>query len=209
MGQITIYALCDPFTKERRYIGKARDLNARIRSHRWEAQSGRLHTRKVNWLRSLGCDPFVEILEVCAEKDWQEIERRWIAEARTQGLDLTNYADGGQTSPVEGKGHTEATKQKCRESALRWGAKPPSRKGQTPWNKGVSPGRVVRDQISATLKGNIPWNKGVRSSYCPVGHLYSPENTRIRFRKSENRFYQSCRTCMRQRKLERRLRRAA
>jgi len=38
-----IYALCDPDTMEVRYIGKARDMGARLRSHRFEGKNARTH----------------------------------------------------------------------------------------------------------------------------------------------------------------------
>src|SRR3990167_6066075 len=102
-GAVTIYALCDPDTGACRYVGKANDLAARLRNHRFEIP--RLHTRKVNWLRSLGGrEPLVKTLELASRDTWQEVERRWIAVMRASGARITNFADGGQTSPVEGIG---------------------------------------------------------------------------------------------------------
>ena len=156
-GAVTIYALCDPDTKECRYVGKANDLPSRIRCHRWEARSSQLHTRKVNWLRCLSCEPIVEILQVADSGSWQDIERQWISEMRNQGNNLTNYADGGQTSPVEGIGHTEETKTKLREKALERGCQPPSRAGCIPWNK--SSKGLCKSNAGSFVKGRTPWNK--------------------------------------------------
>jgi predicted GIY-YIG superfamily endonuclease len=64
-GDVTIYALCDPDSLAVRYVGKANDMRARIRSHRHEAKSQKFRTRKANWLRSLGGrDPVVMILAI-------------------------------------------------------------------------------------------------------------------------------------------------
>lgn len=191
---VTIYALCDPDTGQCRYIGKANDLEARIRCHRWEARSSKLHTRKINWLRSLGGrEPKVEVLEIVPYEQWAEAERRWIANLRAKGEDLTNFADGGQTSPVEGRGHTEATKQKLREASLRNRSKPPSRAGTTPWNKGK---RGTCRPSSGQSGNRIAWNKGIRKIHCPQDHAYSPENTRIVVRR-DGRSHQQCKRCAR------------
>lgn len=208
-GEVVIYALCDPVTGERRYIGKSNDLALRVRCHRWEARSSNLHTHKVNWLRSLPCDPKVEVLEVCDGNTWQEAERRWIAVARANGERLTNFADGGQTSPVEGKGHTDEARAKMRAAAIRNGTRPPSRKGQP-----VSPAVREKYRAAALKNGNTPppmggWNKGLKRTHCPQGHAYTASNVRIVIRHDRNRTYQSCRTCERRVQINFRLRRAA
>ena len=164
-GAIVIYALCDPDTGECRYVGKANDMRARSRGHRWEARGKRFQTRKARWLRSLGGrEPAVRVLEVVAPDQWAEAERRWIAEMRLRGADLTNFADGGQTSPVEGRGHTQASKEKMRAAALANGARPPSRKGAT-----VSAETREKLRASSLRNRNEPpprggWNKGLKMS---------------------------------------------
>ena len=178
-GAVIIYALCDPNTKEYRYVGKANDLGSRIRCHRWEAQSSLLHTHKVNWLRSLSCDPIVEILQITDSETWQDAERYWISEMRRRSANLTNFADGGQTSPVEGKGHTEESKEKMRESALRNGSKPPSRKGQIVTDEAREKMRIVALRRGATPPSSGGWNKGKKMSidFCEknrLGHIGIP-----------------------------------
>lgn len=178
-GAVTIYALCDPDTKECRYVGKTSDLISRIRCHRWEAVSSPLHNHKVNWLRTLSGEPTVEVLEEVGSNTWQVAERYWIREMREQGANLTNFANGGQTSPIEGKGHTEESKIKMRDAALRNGAKPPSRKGQVVTNEAREHMRVA-----ALRRGAIPpsmggWNKGRKMSieFCEknrAGHIGIP-----------------------------------
>jgi group I intron endonuclease len=159
MREATIYALLDPITNEVRYIGKANNLKSRLRCHRYEAKSGKFTTRKTNWLKSLGNkEPKVEVLEMVDENTWQEAEKRWISELRKTNKDLTNFADGGQTSPVEGKGHTEETKQKLREAALRNDAKPPLQTGKEPWCKGTK--GLMKPNKTSFKSGQSPWNKG-------------------------------------------------
>lgn len=196
--EVTIYALCDPDTGEYRYVGKANNLPARLRSHKWE--KSRLRTRKANWLRSLqGRDPMVMVLEVVPSTDWEATERSWIQDLRASGARLTNFADGGQTSPVEGKGHTEDTKAKLRAKALARGIRPPSRKGQP-----VSAEARAHYREAALRRGAKPpmvggWNKGLKQTYCQSGHEYTAENTRLYTRPDRNQTHQICRACERQR----------
>ena len=124
----------------------------------------------------LPSEPTVEILEETNSDNWQSAERQWIEQMRKQGANLTNFADGGQTSPVEGKRHTEESKEKMRIAALRNGAKPPSRKGQI-----ASIELKERLRISALRRGVVPppmggWNKGKKMSeeFCEknrLGHI--------------------------------------
>lgn len=186
-----IYALKDPDTGDVRYIGKANDLKARIRVHRWEAKSSTLQTRKVRWLRSLDGDPIVKVLEVCTTENWAERERFWIKRFRRGGARLTNIADGGQTSPVEGRGHTEETKAKCRAAAIGNGATPPSRVGTAPWNKGTK--GVMKPNDGTFMKGRAAWNEGLRNTHCVNGHELTSENRYYR----DGR-YRGCRICIRE-----------
>jgi hypothetical protein len=62
---IFIYALIDPITKKRRYVGKTNSIPQRLRAHESEARYSR--TPKSNWVRGLqklGLRPDVECLEV-------------------------------------------------------------------------------------------------------------------------------------------------
>jgi len=193
---VTIYALCEPGTFVVRYVGKANNLASRLRCHKWEVKSSKLHNRKINWLRSLkGKTPSVLVLAEVPKEEWQEAERYWIKEFRSQGFDLTNFADGGQTSPVEGRGHSEETKKKMRAMMLASGRKPPSRKGTT------SSVETRQRQREASLRiGCKPplmggWNKGIKRTHCPSGHEYKPETTRVYCRKDRGYAYQICLIC--------------
>lgn len=187
-GACVIYALRDPDTREYRYIGKANNLQSRIRYHKWETKSSPFQTHKVNWLRSLVCDPIVEILQEVDLATWQDAERWWIAEMRSQGVNLTNFATGGEGGCV---GHSEETKAKLRMKAIERGCKPPSRKGE-----------LVTDETRKKLRqvalrnGNRPpptggWNKGKKMSaeFCEknrAGHLGIPWSS-ARWVAQENR----------------------
>lgn len=195
-GDVTIYALCDPDSLAVRYVGKANDMRSRIRQHRWEAKSSKLHTRKVNWLRSLkGREPVIMILAVVKHEEWEKSERYWITEMRNRGCALTNYADGGQTSPVEGKGHTLETKQKMREVCLKNGSRPPSRKGIPNSDEAKKKNRETHLRLGTKPPAVGGWNKGIGRTHCRNGHEYTTKNTKIYFHKKRNRQFQVCRIC--------------
>src|ERR1700675_4430931 len=92
---IYIYVLIDPFTNEKRYIGKTIRLRDRLLNQCNEKSD----TYRCHWIQSViakGLRPIQEILEEMPDgTDWQERERYWIAEARRQGWPLTNCTDGG------------------------------------------------------------------------------------------------------------------
>ena len=89
---VSIYGLYDQ-TGALRYIGKANDPNARVKSH--IRDSRRRNTPLYSWLRKHGL-PTMRVLHVCSEgQDWREVERTMIAHARDDGEALLNLADGG------------------------------------------------------------------------------------------------------------------
>lgn len=194
---VTIYALCEPGTHIVRYVGKAIDLPSRIRCHGAEVRNPKFRTRKVNWLRSLkGAAPVVKVLCLVSEESWSDAERFWIAEMRDRGCDLTNYANGGQTSPVEGKGHTEATKAILRAKAIASGRRPPSQKGTVAsehTRRKLSDASKRRGAVPPPMGG---WNKGVRQTHCSRGHEFTDENTYFHCRKDDGRATRHCRACM-------------
>ena len=92
--KVFIYALCDPDTKEIRYIGKSGDLKRRLYLHVWTAKT-RAVTHKDRWVKSLldqGKTPILEVLEECAEETWCAREKYWIARLEN----LTNILEGGE-----------------------------------------------------------------------------------------------------------------
>lgn len=89
-----IYCLCEPSTGEVRYIGKANDSVARLKSHIRDMR--RRDYPVYRWMRKLadkGLAPEMKVLEVT--EDWKEAERRLIALSRARGDRLLNVAEGG------------------------------------------------------------------------------------------------------------------
>jgi hypothetical protein len=92
---VYIYALLDPRDSTVRYVGLTRFLWKRFRNHIYRGPN--LHF--VNWitkLRSLGKEPNLRVLEIVAERDSGEAERKWITTHRAQGCRLLNYTSGGE-----------------------------------------------------------------------------------------------------------------
>lgn len=89
---VALYALLCPKTGEVRYIGKAKDPYKRYAQHLRE--SGRL--RRQLWISKClreGRAPGMRVLCWVPENQWEDEERRLIAEHRTPSL--LNIADGG------------------------------------------------------------------------------------------------------------------
>lgn len=90
-----IYGLRDPRDGLIHYIGKANTPKSRLEHHmRCEGAN----KRKNAWLTDLkaaGLLPTMDILECIMLSEWQEAERRWIANGRAQGWPLTNISAGG------------------------------------------------------------------------------------------------------------------
>lgn len=92
---VEIYALTDPRTGERRYIGKANDSKKRLASH--IRDSRRRDTPVYRWIKKLTGLGFVPGLEIIGrvESNWQELEIQKIDEAKAKGARLLNVAKGG------------------------------------------------------------------------------------------------------------------
>lgn len=91
---VAIYALSDPETGEIRYIGKANNPRARLKSH--IRDSRRRNTPVYCWIRRLqadGKEPAMSVVEWV--DDWMEAEKRQIASHREAGARLLNLAEGG------------------------------------------------------------------------------------------------------------------
>lgn len=92
-----VYALRDPRSFQVRYVGCARDISVRLKTHVFNSKRER--TRKAEWIRQLaaeGMRPVPEALETgSGDGDWGDRERHWIAHFRALGHDLLNATDGG------------------------------------------------------------------------------------------------------------------
>ncbi len=99
MRRIFIYGLFDPRTHELRYIGKTKKkLSERLKEHIRSAKRYQ-HSPRGRWIKGLldeGITPLIEALEEVLDDEWEEAEKRHIAEAREKGVILTNLAEGGQ-----------------------------------------------------------------------------------------------------------------
>jgi hypothetical protein len=91
-----IYALVDPRDGAIRYIGKARDAGARLKSHLRDARRRDTPVyRWINKLAALGLAPQVRVLRQCPASAWQAAEIDEIKAAKAAGHRLLNVAEGG------------------------------------------------------------------------------------------------------------------
>lgn len=99
MKQTTfLYCLCEPGTKEIRYIGKANNPDCRRSVHLNHAKADK-QTYCARWIRQLlnrGLSPDMHILAEVAKTDWIALEKAFIFLCRHYGLPLTNLAEGGE-----------------------------------------------------------------------------------------------------------------
>ena len=99
-GRPSIYALCDPWTGELRYIGKASSPSARLATH---IRDSRRSNRPVcAWVAKCLSEGKVPEMIVLAEncEDWQRKEKHLISRARELGHRILNLADGGDSPPI-------------------------------------------------------------------------------------------------------------
>lgn len=97
---VTIYALCEMETGERRYVGKTtKRPGRRLTEHCWAAKTSHLPVGR--WIRKQtknGRHPTIEVLElVPAGGDWEAREAAWIATLPRQRR--LNITDGGEGLP--------------------------------------------------------------------------------------------------------------
>jgi len=89
---VKIYGLYDPVTGALRYIGKANDAAARLKTHLRDAR--RRDTPVYRWIRKLarnGMVPNMKVLAECQPELWPSVEREIIS----QNEGLLNVAEGG------------------------------------------------------------------------------------------------------------------
>lgn len=125
MGNVLIYALCEPDTEAVRYVGATTQaLKTRLAKHLYS--SGKQTSPNAQWVYALqksGRRPLIKLLETADTETWSEVERRWIAFYREQGVALNNVLIGGHHSY---EGATEL-RSRLSEAASRHFADPENR----------------------------------------------------------------------------------
>jgi hypothetical protein len=166
-----IYGLVDPKTNEIRYIGKAVDLENRIRNH-FKPSRLLAKTHKNNWLKLLineNKKPFVVVLEKeLSENLLNEFEIKWIKHYNKIGCKLTNATDGGDG----GKLNQEAIDKMKKTKTLNkqqgfWLNKNLSKehcKNISEGKKGYVVSSDTKEKLSKALKNKNTWSKGKKLS---------------------------------------------
>lgn len=94
-----IYALVDPRDNRTRYIGKADDVNRRLRDHLGDAPSTQRRNKGLSeWIKALkniGLKPLTVIIQEVPRAAWEQTERYWISKTRLSNPDLLNLSPGG------------------------------------------------------------------------------------------------------------------
>lgn len=120
---ITIYALSDPRTNARRYIGKTtKSLGTRVSGHLAAARRSPRDANVRGWLIELmaaNIGPRAEVLEVVPDHLGDVAEVLWIAQHRQLGTDLLNHGRGGKGN--KGSRRSESLRQRVGEwSRQQW-----------------------------------------------------------------------------------------
>lgn len=108
-----IYVLKDPDTEEIRYVGKANDVEERLRTHIVHATCEKNH--RSCWIRGLlqkGKKPNIEIVDEVVFDEWPMIEAAYIQFYLENGNRLTNGTLGGDGFGIR----TQEAREKMRGS---------------------------------------------------------------------------------------------
>jgi hypothetical protein len=181
MKEIYIYGLYDPSNQQIRYIGKTIQPEKRLKHHLFEAQDEKrrtYNTHKNRWVRKVlseGLSPELTILAITNEENWQEEERKLIAQNKDQ-WDLTNISAGGDGVDAE---RTAEWKKKIGDA-----------------HRGKEISNAMREKLK-----NAKLAK--RTTHCPQGHEYNSENT-VECKGNNGSTYRACRLCRNQQAVERR-----
>ncbi len=131
---MSIYGLCDPHTKEIRYVGKTgRRIPKRYQAHMASARRGKARSHVYCWIRSLlarGLEPIcIQIDAASSNTELSDLEQHWIAYFRSLGAQLTNHTGGGDNHLL-GTKLSDEHKEKIRQSSLirkNWSISPTGR----------------------------------------------------------------------------------
>src|SRR5580658_5838025 len=74
---LVIYALCEPYTKAVRYVGKTCDMSRRLEQHYQRQSNVRLY-RWLQILKDAGLTPEGIFLESTDADRWRQCEKKWI-----------------------------------------------------------------------------------------------------------------------------------
>jgi predicted GIY-YIG superfamily endonuclease len=94
INHVYIYSLSNPISNEIKYVGKAKNIEKRLREHLYE----KANNKKNNWIKSLkkmNLIPKIEIIDIVDECEWQFWEKYWISQFKTWGFELKNSNEGG------------------------------------------------------------------------------------------------------------------
>jgi hypothetical protein len=90
---VFIYGLFDPETDQLRYVGKTKDVAARLDQHMREKT--RYTSYKNNWLKSIKTVPVIKVLAESTANEVDSDEQFYIEYFRALGAKLTNQTNGG------------------------------------------------------------------------------------------------------------------
>lgn len=165
-----VYGLVDPRTGSVRYVGKVEtgskpcDPSRRLREHLLQARRGnRRHVYA--WIRTLSrlCfAPIVVVLETGSEGNAVFAERRWIADLRACGADLTNHTDGGD-GPL-GLVHSAETRAKLSATLAVINRSPQVRANRASAMRVAWQIPSLREQQRRSHAGKAPPNRGKKAS---------------------------------------------
>lgn len=156
-ARTNIYVLVDPNTQDVRYVGKADDVDRRLRDHLGHCKDRGTHCQRwIAKLKDAGQVPVLVIVENVPVPEWPERERHWISHFESLGHPLTNTAPGGLGG--QGVRHTDEYRQRMSALAKAAGRRPPPKTPeQIEKMRAEYTGRVhtseAKQKISAHFKG--------------------------------------------------------
>lgn len=139
-----IYVRTNKFNGKQ-YVGQATTKNFRIRQNNWKCLKHPYAGKAINAARAkYGIDAFdFEILKECNDDELDYWEKFYIKKLNTKAPYGYNMTDGGETSWIKNKHHSEEARKKMSEA-----------------RKGIIFSEEHKKKISESHKGKTPWNKG-------------------------------------------------